>query len=255
MRHGAENHRQTETMSACRVRSWSNTHHSWLRDAILRRMIGEEFALVLARAQRGSEDAFERLWRDLNPALVRYLTLSGEPAEDVAAETWATVVKGLRRFRGDEDAWRAWVFTTARRRAVDAARRRARDVLGLADEPGPGERAHLEVVRDCAEDVLEGMDTEAALRLVATLPPLQAEVVMLRVVGGLPVDAVARLVGRSPGAVRVAAHRGLRQLGQRLAPTPAPTAAPGRAPAPAPTAGTTAGARGVTPLRVAALRE
>ena len=40
---------------------------------------------------------------------------------------------------------------------------------------------------------------------------------MLRVVAGLDTDTVALLVGRSPGAVRVAAHRGLRRLAAILA--------------------------------------
>jgi RNA polymerase sigma-70 factor, ECF subfamily len=39
-------------------------------------------------------------------------------------------------------------------------------------------------------------------------------VIMLRVVAGLDTGAVARLVGRNPGAVRVAVHRGLRRLAQ-----------------------------------------
>lgn len=176
-------------------------------------MIGEEFDGVLERAQGGSEEAFERLWRDTNPVLLRYLSLCGDPAEDIAAETWASVVKGLRKFRGDESAWRGWVFTTARRRAVDAARRRTRDGLSpgapVPHDAGPA-------VRDCAEDALESLGTQAALRLVASLPPLQAEIVLLRVVAGLPVEAVARIVGRSAGAVRVAAHRGLRQLAENL---------------------------------------
>jgi RNA polymerase sigma-70 factor, ECF subfamily len=34
---------------------------------------------------------------------------------------------------------------------------------------------------------------------------------------GLDVESVARLVGRRPGAVRVAAHRGLRRLAQIMA--------------------------------------
>lgn len=65
---------------------------------------------------------------------------------------------------------------------------------------------------DCAEIALEHLDTRSALRLVAQLPRLQAEVILLRVVAGLPTDAVARVVGRSPGAVQVASHRGLRRL-------------------------------------------
>jgi RNA polymerase sigma-70 factor (ECF subfamily) len=70
---------------------------------------------------------------------------------------------------------------------------------------------------DSATLALENLDTRAAIALVARLPPLQAEVIMLRVVAGLDVDAVASLVGRSSGAVRVAAHRGLRRLAALLA--------------------------------------
>jgi RNA polymerase sigma-70 factor, ECF subfamily len=49
-------------------------------------------------------------------------------------------------------------------------------------------------------------------------------VVALRVVAGLEVGEVARIVGKQPGAVRVLAHRGLRRLADRLGagrPTPA----------------------------------
>jgi RNA polymerase sigma-70 factor (ECF subfamily) len=178
-------------------------------------VIGEDFASVLARAQHGDEAAFARLWLDVNPALVRYLrVVSGEVDEDVAAETWVTVVRGLVRFRGDEMAWRGWVFTTARRRAVDEGRRRARRRTALLSEPG--DLGGL-VAPDPSQVVLESLDTERALALVARLVPLQAEVIVLRVIAGLDVESVARLVGRSPGAVRIAAHRGLRRLAQILA--------------------------------------
>jgi RNA polymerase sigma-70 factor, ECF subfamily len=167
-----------------------------------------DFAGLLARAQGGDEVAFSRLWSDLNPALLRYLRLEpGHSAEDLAAETWVSVVKGLSRFRGDETAWRAWVFTTARRRALDEARRRSRRprsvaVAVLDDVPA---------APDPADDVAE------ALALLALLPAAQAEVIALRVIAGLPVETVAAMVGRSPGAVRVSAHRGLRTLAGLLA--------------------------------------
>jgi RNA polymerase sigma-70 factor (ECF subfamily) len=48
-------------------------------------VIGEDFPAVLARAQQGDEEALAVLWRDLNPALLRYLGLNGESAEDVAS--------------------------------------------------------------------------------------------------------------------------------------------------------------------------
>jgi RNA polymerase sigma-70 factor, ECF subfamily len=173
-------------------------------------VIGEGFPAVLTAAQRGNEAAFSELWRDTNPALIRYLrVMAPEAAEDVAAETWLTVLRGLTGFRGDEQAWRAWVFTTSRRRAIDQRRRAARrptvQLSELTAEP---------LAVDAADEAIERLGTRAALAMLTELPPLQAEVILLRVVAGLDTDVVARLVSRSPGAVRVAAHRGLRRLAE-----------------------------------------
>jgi RNA polymerase sigma-70 factor, ECF subfamily len=119
------------------------------------------------------------------------------------------VVAGLPRFRGDEDAFRAWLFTIARHRAADAGRSRSRrPVVLLADT----ELLKAPLAPDTADVALEAISARATVALIATLPPDQAEIIMLRVVAGLDASAVARIVGKSPGAVRVAAHRGLRRL-------------------------------------------
>jgi RNA polymerase sigma-70 factor, ECF subfamily len=184
---------------------------------ILGCVVGEEFAAVLAAAQDGGEAAFSVLWCDVNPALLRYLTVAAPgAAEDVAAETWVQVIRGLSGFCGDEEAWRAWLFTIARRRAIDEARRRSRHpVASLAEATGWREPR----TEDAAELAMENVATAAALGAVSALPPLQAEVILLRVLAGLDFEAVARITGRSPGAVRVAAHRGLRRLAQTMAVT------------------------------------
>jgi RNA polymerase sigma-70 factor, ECF subfamily len=177
-------------------------------------VIGDEFPAVLAAAQRGSEAAFSQLWRDAHPELLRYLRAAAPRApEDVAAETWVQVVRGLRRFRGDERDWRSWLFTIARRRAIDEARRRSRhpaaplDELPREQEPRSPDAALLAVQNLGAADLI---------RQIRALPPQQADVILLRVLAGLDNEAVARMLGRSPGAVRVAAHRGLRRLVQQL---------------------------------------
>jgi RNA polymerase sigma-70 factor, ECF subfamily len=177
-------------------------------------VIGEGFARTLAAAQDGDETAFAVLWRDANPAMLRYLkVIAPGAAEDVAAETWVQVVRGLAAFRGDEGAWRAWLFTTARRRAVDAIRHSARHPQAPLEDLPP---ARHPVATDPAELALERLSTQAAVALLSRLPRLQAEVILLRVVAGLDTESVARLVDRGPGAVRVAAHRGLRTLAQIL---------------------------------------
>ena len=62
------------------------------------------------------------------------------------------------------------------------------------------------------EQVLDGMSVKKAIGLLAGLSPDQAEAVALRVIAGLDTPAVAGILGKSPGAVRVALHRGLRAL-------------------------------------------
>jgi RNA polymerase sigma-70 factor, ECF subfamily len=175
-------------------------------------VIGEGFAAVLAAAQEGNEAAFSQLWRDTNPALLRYLrVIAPAAAEDIAADTWVKTLRSLSGFRGNEQSWRAWVFTTSRRLVIDDRRRKARKpVVPLSDVP----LTALPQETDAGDAALERLSTRAAMEMVAKLPPLQAEVILLRVVAGLETEAVARLVGRSPGAVRVAAHRGLRRLAQ-----------------------------------------
>ena len=82
----------------------------------LRIVIGTEFGSVLDRAQGGDSSAFACLWYDINPTLRRYLSvITGEVHEDVVTQTWLIVGRGVARFRGDEMAWRLWVFDTARR--------------------------------------------------------------------------------------------------------------------------------------------
>ena len=177
-------------------------------------VVGEDFAALLAAAQGGSDEAFAALWRDTNPVLLRYLrVLTPEHAEDVAAETWVQVVRGLPRFTGDETAWRAWLFTTARRRLLDQARLRKRHPAEPLDDVSAAE---IPRTPDAEQLAMENMATEAAMSLLSRLPQQQAEVIMLRVVAGLDTEVVAEMLGRSPGAVRVAAHRGLKKLATLL---------------------------------------
>ncbi len=69
------------------------------------------------------------------------------------------------------------------------------------------------------ELVLDRLATETVVaRVVATLTHDQAEVVLLRVVGGLQVSQVAAMMGKRPGTVRVLQHRGLRRLSTTATP-------------------------------------
>ncbi|HEX5086454.1 MAG TPA: RNA polymerase sigma factor [Nocardioides sp.] len=171
----------------------------------------DDLSSALAAARAGDEAAFVTVWQALHPPLLRYLRVRGDEApEDIASETWMHVVRGLPGFSGDAAAFRAWLFTIARHRAIDHGRARSRRPVVTVGEPAalPPHR----VEPSAEEQVVANDATTRALELVSTLPPAQAEMVMLRVVAGLEVADVATLVNKKPGAVRVAVHRALQTL-------------------------------------------
>ena len=177
-------------------------------------MLGPEFDEVTRAAARGDETGFARLWRDNQPPLLRYLrVVTGESAEDVASEVWLEVARRLPQFRGGEGEFRAWLFTTARRRVIDLRRYADRHPVSPTDDPRALDRRATD---DTALAALERLSTNAALELIASLPRDQAEIIVLRAIACLDAKQVARIVGKRPGAVRVAAHRGLRTLAERL---------------------------------------
>jgi RNA polymerase sigma-70 factor, ECF subfamily len=188
-------------------------------------VVSSEFEQRLTAAKAGDEGAFVVLFRSVQPALLRYLTtLGGGLAEDVASETWVCVVRGLSTFSGDEAGWRAWVFTIARSRLRDAQRRAARAPVAVGADDGLASRPDG---TDVAARVEEIFSTEGALALIRRLPKDQAEAVLLRHVAGLDAARAAQVLGKRSGAVRVAAHRGLRRLAELLDQTGDPPGATG----------------------------
>ena len=172
----------------------------------------DPLASAIDGARAGDEAAFAVLWRTLHPALLRYLTVRGDEApEDLASETWMAVVRGLPKFEGGAAEFRAWLFTIARNRAIDQGRARARRPRSVAVAE-IAEITTLEVAPSAEHHAVRNDATARAVRLVATLPAMQAEMVMLRVVAGLDVADVARMLDKKPGTVRVTVHRALQAL-------------------------------------------
>jgi RNA polymerase sigma-70 factor, ECF subfamily len=171
-----------------------------------------EFLGVLTAARGGEREAVATLYAMFNPMLVRFLRAQAPGlGEDLAHDTWLEAAPRLREFRGDERAFRVWLLTIAR------------DELGrsdrAADEPptlpmtSPALRA--DAARRWQSDDVRVADAAIA-QLLAGLPPDHAEILLLRVVGGLSAEETGALVGKTAGAVRVIQHRALHRLAQRL---------------------------------------
>jgi RNA polymerase sigma-70 factor (ECF subfamily) len=171
-------------------------------------------AAVLA-AQDGDESAFRTVYRAVHPRLLGYVrTLVGEPdAEDIASEAWLQIARDLDRFSGDADRFRGWAARIARNRALDHIRMRGRRPAVGGDE---SELTGRPAESDTADEAIESLTTGDTMALIAQLPQDQAEAVVLRVVVGLDAKSAAKTLGKRPGAVRTAAHRGLKRLAELL---------------------------------------
>ena len=177
---------------------------------------GDSLDTALARARAGDEDGFLMLWTDLNPRLLRYLRVLGcAEHDDVASETWLQAIRDLGTFTGSASDFRGWLFTIARHRALDDARSRTRfrdKILAPLMSSAASHHERPDDPSPVEDEVLYGLSTRQAVALVRQLSKDQAEVVALRIIAGLDTEAVAAMLGKSPGSVRVALHRGLKAL-------------------------------------------
>ena len=168
---------------------------------------------ALDAARGGDEMAFALLWRENNARLTKFVQArtfnSNLDFEEIVSETWLSVAKDIKKFKGEYSAFTAWVYGIARNRIIDAARKRDRTIRPQAELE---EAFWLPSGQDLAREFEADSKVKEIIAEINRLPEAQAEVLMLRVVSDLSVEEVAKVVKKNPNAVRVLAHRGLTTL-------------------------------------------
>jgi RNA polymerase sigma-70 factor, ECF subfamily len=177
-------------------------------------MPAERFSALLEAARTGSEEAWTSLYRSLAPAVLGYVRANhGPDPEDTMSEVFLQVARDLPGFEGDEPKFRAWVFTIAHHRLIDARRHSARrPVEPVAELPEPD----YTVVSDAAEQALERIGAEEVQRVLEALSPDQRAVLLLRIVGDLTIADVADVLGKRQGAIKQLQRRGLAAVKREL---------------------------------------
>jgi RNA polymerase sigma factor (sigma-70 family) len=176
-------------------------------------MSPERFTSLLEAAREGNEAAWQELYEGLAPVVLGYLRANNAPdPEDVLSEVFLQAARDIARFEGEESGFRSWVFTIAHHRLIDARRHSARRPVELsAEPPEPRERAD-----DAAEVALRKIGSEEVQRVLAALSEGQRAVLLLRVIGDLSIEDVAKAVGKRPGAVKALQRRGLAAVKREL---------------------------------------
>lgn len=158
-------------------------------------------------ARAGGEWAWTVLYRDLSPLVLGYLRANrARDPDDLTGDVFVQLVRNLAGFEGDERAFRSWVLMIAHHRLIDERRRDARRPADPVPEVPDRSGGHVE------EEALEGLGTEGIHRLLEHLSADQRDVLLLRIIGDLTVEDVARIVGKRTGAVKALQRRGLAAL-------------------------------------------
>ena len=169
--------------------------------------------LTVLRCQAGDEDAFRALLGEFGGRTLRYLrSLVEDDADDVQQEVWLSVYRSVASL-ANPGAFRTWLFSTTRRRAIDHLRRRRRERELLVDSTD----ASGEPVDASADDpAMEDPGRGALDDLLAGLPPPQREVLLLRFQDELSYAEIALVVGCPVGTVKTRIHHAKRKLQELL---------------------------------------
>ncbi|WAL69611.1 RNA polymerase sigma factor ShbA [Amycolatopsis cynarae] len=179
------------------------------------RLTKEELDPAVRQAATGDPAAIDRLIALITPVAVRYCRarlggrdLSYLSADDVAQEVCLAVLNALPQYEDRGGSFLYLVHAIASNKVADAYRLVSRDrsepVPELPERPLPDQGPEQRVLT---------LDLGARLtKLVATLPPLQQEILTLRIAVGLTAGETAEALGISPGNVRVTQHRALTKL-------------------------------------------
>jgi RNA polymerase sigma-70 factor (ECF subfamily) len=135
---------------------------------------------------------------------------AAEP-EDLVSEVFLGVFRGVSTFRGTEQQFRSWVFTIAHRRLQDERRRAARRPYLESVDPDVGALGG-----DVEREAFAALGEQWVIDVCAQLSADQRTVLLLRVVADQSVEEVARITGKSVGAVKALQRRALETLRRRL---------------------------------------
>jgi RNA polymerase sigma-70 factor (ECF subfamily) len=129
-------------------------------------------------------------------------------ADDVAQEVCLAVVAALRSYTITGRSFQAFVYAIAAHKVADAFRAIGRDridpVADLPDGPDLHDGPEQQLLAEELGEKLGGM--------LQLLPPRQRRVLILRIAYGHSAEETAKVVGSTPGAVRVTQHRALDRL-------------------------------------------
>jgi len=175
--------------------------------------VQDEQSLV-KRAQHRDQEAFAQLYEEYFDKIYRYVTLkigNETEAEDMAQQVFLKALQSISSFKWKGIPFSAWLFRIAHNQVVDYFRSKKRTNVPLNESLVSSDSS------DNPQSAVEQkLDIEQVFAATKQLTESQREVISLRFTSELPVAQVAKVMGKSQGAVKALQHSAIVALRKTL---------------------------------------
>lgn len=156
----------------------------------------------------GIKNQFLESYKENADAIFRFCFIKvsdREMAKDLTQETftkaWLYLSKGNK-----VGNMKAFLFTTARNLVIDEYRKKKTTSLDNLSEQG------FDVGIDNSDSLIDSIDGEQALGLLANIPEKYRDAIYMHYVEGLGIGEIAKITGETENNISVRIHRGLQKL-------------------------------------------
>ncbi len=167
---------------------------------------------LVRRAQKRDQEAFAQLYEEHFDKIYRYIVLrigNETEAEDMTQQVFLNALQSISSFKWKGIPFSAWLFRIAHNQVVDYLRKKKRTPVLLDESLASGDDAPQQIAE-------RKLDIERLLKATKQLTEAQREVISLRFTSELPIAQVAKIMGKSQGAVKALQHSGIVALRKAL---------------------------------------
>ena len=169
---------------------------------------------LVRRAQQHDQAALTQIYEENFDKIYRYIVLKiGEKteAEDMTQQVFLSAFKSISSFKWKGTPFSAWLYRIAHNQIVDYLRKKSkRPTVPLDESLAAGDS-------NPGQAVEQKLDNERLVLATKQLTQAQQEVISLRFAGELPITQVARIMGKSEGAIKALQHSAVVSLRKILA--------------------------------------
>lgn len=176
---------------------------------------------LVRRAKQHDQMAFARLYEEYFDKIYRYTVVkigNETEAEDMTQQVFLNALKSISSFKWQGAPFSAWLYRIAHNQVVDYLRKKAKRPSTIEDDPPDiidGNSRNSDPQRITEHNLSMEQLLEAARQLTAA----QREVISLRFTSDLSTAEVARIMGKSPGAIKALQHSAIVALRKVLVDT------------------------------------